>query len=359
MISKEKWESFYPGENPFLTWEFFSALSESGCLGEGTRWDLVTFFSQDNKSCLYTFIKDHSYGEFIFDWSWARAYETYGIPYYPKLTSMVPYTPVTTQHFLMKEFDEKKAQELLTLHEEYYESSGLSSAHFLFITQKEISLFETKDYLIRESIQYHFFNENYENFESFLGQLKSRKAKQIRSERRMDNIVIKRITGEGLTEEHALRMYKYYISTIAEKNSFDYLNESFFKIIFKTMKDKILFVEAYEDNKPIAGALYFYDQKKLYGRYWGSFKYVPHLHFELCYYQGIDFTIENKLSLFEAGAQGEHKIARGFRPVRMYSAHKLRHPAFHEAVKTFIAEEKKQLSLLISELSEGLPFRSG
>lgn len=358
MLNNETWQKFSPEDNPFLSYKFMLALISSGSVGTEAGWEPVTFLSSDNKACLYTFAKEHSYGEFIFDWSWARAYESYGIPYYPKLTSMVPFTPVTTQHFLMKDFDEKKAHELLLTHEEYYQSGGFSSAHFLFITPEEIPVFESNGYLIRESIQYHFQNDGYEDFNYFYKALKSRKAKQIRNERNLPGITILRYTGEELKPEHAERMYQYYRSTIANKNSFEYLNKDFFRMIFETMKDNVLFIEAVKDNKPVGGALYFYDKKKLYGRYWGANEYVPYLHFELCYYQGIDFTLERKLLVFEAGAQGEHKIARGFRPVRMYSAHKLRHPSFHEAVKNFIFEEKQQLTLVISELSEGLPFKS-
>jgi uncharacterized protein len=357
MIPKEIWNRFRPSSNPFLAQDFFEALELSQCIGGETGWEFKPILSESADSCLYTFIKEHSYGEFIFDWSWAEAYERHGIPYYPKLTSMIPFTPVTTKHLLMQEFNQKKAEELLEEFERLYQSSPCQSAHFLFLTKEEIPLFRKSGYLIRESIQYHFFNEGYTSFEVYLNRFQSKKAKNVRNERNLPGIKIEKITKDKLTSLHAQRMYSYYISTIAEKNSFDYLNQKFFEIIFSSMKDNILFIEAYENDLPVAGSLFFYDEEKLYGRYWGSIKFIANLHFELCYYQGIEYCIENKLKIFEAGAQGEHKIARGFQPVKTFSAHKLKMTAFHDAISKFIENEKKQIELVIEKLKGSLPFK--
>lgn len=356
MISKSKWKSHQPQVNPFLNFEFLDALVKSGSVKTETGWTPAII--ENTNGLLLSFIKTHSYGEYIFDWGWAEAFAKHGIPYYPKLTSMIPFTPVTTQHFLMKTFNEDQACTLLKAHDEYFQENNFSSSHFLFLTNDEISVFQKNDYLIRESIQYHFFNTGYKNFEDFLSSLKSKKAKHIRLERSHDNLSIKRYTGSELTEAHAERMYQFYISTIVNKNSFDYLNEEFFKLLFKNLSKNILYVEASHNDVPVAASLFFYDHERLYGRYWGLNTYVPNLHFELCYYQGIDFCIEKNLSVFEAGAQGEHKIARGFRPIRTFSAHKIKHPAFHNAIADFIQTEKIHVAHSIAQLSEHLPFKN-
>lgn len=356
-ISKQIWEAIRPRHNPFLQYSFFEALAKSLSIGPEAGWTPVTFLNPEKDAGLYTFIKTHSYGEYIFDWSWADAFRKHGLTYYPKLTSMIPFTPVTTTHFLMPQFDEEKARLLLKQYENIYLKDEFSSSHFLFLSPEEISFFAAEGYSIRESIQYHFFNENYQDFEHFLTHLKSRKAKQIRSERRHPGLEIKSYTKDELTNEHAARMYHFYISTIQSKNSYDYLNEVFFALIFETMKENILYVEASKDGEAVAGSLFFYDEEKLYGRYWGSKSFHEKLHFELCYYQGIEFCLTNKLKMFEAGAQGEHKIARGFRPVRTYSAHKIKHPAFQEAILNFIQSEKDHIDMAIAEYSKTLPFK--
>ncbi len=355
MIAKAQWDNIRPKHNPFLDFQFLDALTKSGSVSAGTGWQ-PQFFEGENCGLL-TFIKTHSYGEYIFDWGWAEAYERHGIPYYPKLTSMVPFTPVTTKHFLMNSFNESKADELLKKHDVYFNDHALSSAHFLFLEKEELEVFTQNKYIIRESIQYHFFNDGFKDFEEFLKTLKTKKAKNLRNERKFENLKIEQYSGSKLEAQHAKRMYRFYISTILNKNSFDYLNESFFVMIFEKMKDQLLYIEASQDGIPIAGSLFLFDEEKIYGRYWGSTQFVENLHFELCYYQGIDFCIKNKLSVFEAGAQGEQKIARGFQPIRTYSAHKIKHSAFQAAINDFILREKKQVEASILKLSEYLPFR--
>lgn len=329
-------------------WTLISALQDSGSIGSDTGWTPKLFEQNDSK--LMTFIKTHSYGEYIFDWGWAEAYERYGVPYYPKLTSMIPFTPVTTKHFF-------GSHDLLKAHDDFYESHNLSSGHFLFLKNDEIDTFRNNNYKIRDSIQYHFFNEGYSDFSEFLNSLKTKKAKNLSHERKFPGIQITSYTKEQLTPDHAHRMYEFYISTIVNKNSFDYLNEKFFKLIFERMKDNLLYAEATRDDHAIAGTMFFYDDEKIFGRYWGSKEYIPNLHFELCYYQGIDFCLANRLKVFEAGAQGEHKIARGFRPVKVFSAHKIKHEGFREAISNFIETERKHVEKNIRELSTLLPFK--
>ena len=355
MISEDHWNTLRPKTNPFLDFNFLNSLIKSGSLSPKTGW--LPQVIENSGGVLITFVKSHSYGEYIFDWAWAQGYERNQIPYYPKLTSMVPFTPVTTNHFLMPTFNDAAAHRLLVDHDNYFRENIFSSAHFLFLSPEEMSVFSQNDYLIRESVQYHFFNQNYLDFDSFLISLKNKKSKNIQHERRHPSLTIKRYTKEAIKPEHAKRMYQFYISTIENKNSFDYLNEAFFDLIFSSMKDNTLYVEAEKDGTPVAGSLFFYDEEKIYGRYWGSTQYIENLHFELCYYQGIEFCIEKNLKVFEAGAQGEHKIPRGFRPVRTFSAHKLKHPGFQRAISEFITQEKTQIQVAIEKLSALLPFR--
>lgn len=350
-ISQEDWSQGIPSRNPFLQRNFFLALEESGSIGQKTGWSPFYIHDPENKSLLLTFIKNHSYGEYIFDWEWARAYQQNRIDYYPKFTSMIPFTPVTIDHFPHKS--------TLKIYHQIYETNPLSSSHFLFITPEETETFAKEGYLIRESTQYHFFNESYKCFDDLLSRLKTKKAKNIRNERVFTDLNIQTWTGTSLTLDHAEEMYRFYQSTMNLKGSIDYLKKDFFLMVFETMKDQIFYVNASLDNKVIAGSLFFFSDERLYGRYWGSTHQIPNLHFELCYYQGIDFCIQKGLKVFEAGAQGEHKIPRGFRPIRTFSAHKLKNEAFQEAISRYIEEEKLYISDTITELSKQLPFKEG
>lgn len=297
--------------------------------------------------------KTHSYGEYIFDWAWANAYAEHGLPYYPKLVSMVPFTPATAAHFLAPE---EEWPQLLG----HFESRlpQHSSAHFLFTTPAEQDFLREHDYLARDSFQYHFFNEDFATFDDFLARLKAKKAKHIRAERRFPELTIERLTGAELTVEHAQEMYGFYRQTTTEKEAIAYLTESFFELVFQQLPQHVLYVRASTPERAIAGAFFLYDTERLYGRYWGAHQYVENLHFELCYYQGIDFCLEKRLRVFEAGAQGEHKIARGFRPVRTYSSHKINHPGFARAIADFLERERRQISMTLEELTRLLPFKS-
>lgn len=354
MIPKNIWDKNCPAINPFLKYEFMHALMTSGCIGPESGWNPLF---QNDEGIVLNFLKEHSYGEYIFDWAWADAYARHGMSYYPKITSMIPFTPVTTSHFLLPEFNSSQADRLLKRELASFHETPCSSTHYLFLENNELEVFQENHFLIRESFQYHFVNENYLDFEHFLTTLKTKRAKTIRQERIFHEVEIKKYTGDTLTPEQARRMYEFYISTIENKRSQDYLNEKFFVLIFETMKENILYVEASVNGIAIAGSLFLHDSEKLYGRYWGCKEYVENLHFELCYYQGIDFCLEHKLKVFEAGAQGEHKIARGFRPTRMYSAHQIKHTGFSAAIETFIQSEKQQVTALMEKLSLGLPFK--
>lgn len=330
---------------------FWKALHDSGSTDHTRGMKQHTF--QSGESTLNTFSKTHSYGEYIFDWAWAQGFERSGLPYYPKLTSMVPFTPATAAHFwgptaqwhsLLQQHDELLAQH--------------SSAHFLFTTPEEQRFLGESGYLLRDSFQYHFFNEGDANFEQFLGRLKAKKAKHIRQERLFPQLGIERFTGATLTMEHAREMYGFYRSTLEEKQAIAYLTPSFFELLFTTLPEHVLYVRARQQDQLIAGALFYYDEKRLYGRYWGAHAHVQNLHFELCYYQGIEFCLEKRLEVFEAGAQGEHKIQRGFRPTLTTSAHRINHPGFARAIDDYIQQEKRSVQESMRDLARLLPFTS-
>jgi predicted N-acyltransferase len=356
-IPRAIWDKAAADKSPFLQYDFLYALEQSHSIGAESGWLPLYFIDESENAIFYSFVKNHSYGEYIFDWQWANAYKTNGLEYYPKLTSMIPFTPITTTHFIMPEFNQITASLLLNSYHELYQSHGFSSSHFLFINDFEIPFFEKEGYLIRESMQYHFFNQGFNTFDDYLDKMKGRKAKQIRKERLFPGLTLEKLTGKNLKPEHAERMYEFYLSTIDQKNAIDYLKRDFFLMIFETMKDNILYVQASVQDEAVAGSLFFYDSEKLYGRYWGTNMQVENLHFELCYYQGIEFCIEKKLNLFEAGAQGEHKISRGFQPTRTYSAHKLKNKQFHMGIGNYIIDEKIHLAAEMKELSLQLPYK--
>jgi len=351
-VQSSGWDKIDHFDFPFLSYNFFKTLEESDCVGAKSGWSPV-YISDPGKSSLYTFIKEHSYGEYIFDWDWANFYQQYNISYYPKLTSMIPFTSVTTPHFVGK-----PSRVVMEKYHEFYNENNFSSSHFLFLLKEELDFFRSFGYIIRDSFQYHFTNKSYNCFESFLSDVKNKKAKQIRKERVFsEDVNFNQFTGEDLTSEHAREMYRFYFSTISKKRAIPYLSEEFFIGIFKLLKEKIYYVQATKKGLPIAGALYFFSVDRLYGRYWGASENIPNLHFELCFYQGIELCIKKGLSVFEAGAQGEHKITRGFRPVKTFSAHKFKHPEFHQAIESYIIKERDSVEVLISELSERLPFK--
>lgn len=350
-IDKSKWDSFNLNNSPFCSYDFFSILEKSKVIGDKSGWSPRYFLSA--KGAAFIFIKYHSYGEYTFDWQWAQAYEQNGLDYYPKITSMSPLSPVSTDHFLGNDFDN-----LYKAIDDFYKSYNLSSIHFLYLNASNCKKLRDQDFKERINIQYHFYNKGYLNFSQLLDSLKSKKKKQILKERIFsEHLTIKRYTGEDLTVDQAVRMYHFYKQTVDLKRSIPYLNESFFVEIFKRMSSNLLYVEASNVQSPIAGALFFYDLDKLYGRYWGATEDVKNLHFELCYYQGLDFCFEKNLSVFESGAQGEHKIKRGFTPVHVNSAHKFKNPSFGEAIDNYIDQETQMLKKTIEELKENLPFK--
>ena len=387
-IDLKQWQQLENRDFPFTDYAFLTALETSDCLGERTGWLPIYLTVWDNSEllgALLLYAKSNSYGEFIFDFNWAEAAHASGLTYYPKLVSAIPFTPATGAKILTKAgmpAPQKKEIEKFLLEKSLdllkneliradkkssdpirsqIENLHASSLHFLFLPQEELSSFDKKDFFTRHSFQYHWVNKGYGSFDEFLLDLISKRRRDIKSERRQvaeQGLKIKWLTGNDLTEKHAEIIYSFYQSTIEKKMSFEYLTADFFKKIFLTMKDKILLVLA-EDSagKVVAGAMNIIGEKRLFGRYWGSLKEYRALHFEVCYYQGIDFCIQNKFSLFEAGAQGEHKIQRGFLPSLTYSAHHIEHPGLNSAVRDFVEHEKIQIKEYFQYFTEHSPFK--
>lgn len=370
-IDVEVWRALEPPDFPFFDFEFLRALERSGSVGEGTGWSPVYLVCEGNGrtlGALCTYLKTDSYGEYIFDWEWAHAYREHGLSYYPKLVAAVPFTPATGPKLLLRSDigDEERNEvkvALLGAARELGDELRVSSSHALFLPEAELGEFEERGFAIRHSLQFHWRNPGYEAFSDYLDALVSKRRRQISRERRQlseEGLEIEHLTGDALSPEHAAIMYRFYTSTLDGKWGMPYLTAEFFEEVFRSMKDRILLVLARDGQtrRPVAGALNFFKDQSLYGRYWGAAETRRNLHFELCYYQAIEFAIEHGFTLFEAGAQGEHKLARGFLPALTYSAHHIRHPAFRSAIEQYIEQEKEYVAGAIKMYSRHDPYKS-
>jgi predicted N-acyltransferase len=358
-----EWDRCAGDGNPFLSHAFLSALEESGSATARTGWQPVPIAIDgpgDRAAALLpAYAKSHSQGEYVFDHGWASAYERAGGQYYPKLQIAVPFTPVPGRRLLT--LDPALAPALIAAAETVVANNGLSSAHATFIHESEVPVFEQAGWLIRVDSQFHWHNEGYASFDDFLAQLSSRKRKVIRKERRdaLEGLAVEHVTGGAITERHWDAFWHFYQDTGSRKWGGPYLTRRFFSLLGERMADKVLLIFAMDGDTPIAGALNFIGADTLYGRYWGALAEVPHLHFEICYYQAIDFAIVHGLQRVEAGAQGEHKLSRGYRPVPTYSAHFLADPSLRHAVADFLAAERRAIEHEIEALGEMGPFRKG
>ncbi len=371
-ISAHSWDacanpSALPAD-PFLTHAYLSALEQSGSATEKTGWQALHILVEDPQDnllgCMPLYLKFHSRGEFIFDQGWAQAYEQAGGQYYPKLLSAVPFTPVPGRRFLLVDGERQNEVAALMIGHAIAlcDKYQLSSLHINFIAPEQLPLFAHDDLLQRSGHQFHFENKGFKDFDDFLASLSSRKRKTIRKERRKAveaDLTIQQLTGQQITKEHWDIFYDFYTDTHERKWGSAYLTRTFFSMINQTLADQLLLVLAYRDGKAIAAALNFIGADTLYGRYWGASEYHPALHFELCYYQAIDFAIANNLKTVEAGAGGEHKLVRGYLPTPTHSAHYLPDPGFHNAVKNFLSSERRYIQMEHEALSELTPFRKG
>ncbi len=363
-VSPVDWDALTTADYPFSAHRFLRALEVSGSVGDFSGWKPVYFLllkGDSLKGAVFAYEKTHSYGEYIFDWAWASAYQRVGIPYYPKLVSAVPMTPATGPRLLVPDgADSAKARELLVdAVLEHASRNQMSSVHFLFCTTAELSLLEKKGFLVRHSYQFHWRNRDYVSFEDFLSKLKGRKRKQIQTERASTKEFSFRVLSGGeLTEQAATAMDRFYRSTTEKKQGIDYLQPGFFHSLFQAARDEIVFFTASRGGTMVAGSLCFHKGAHLYGRHWGAAEEIPGMHFELCYYRPIEFAISRGVQLFEAGAQGDHKIARGFLPEYTYSAHWIRHPEFKLEIGKFLQHETASLKSGIEAFAPHSPYRT-
>ncbi len=369
-LDRASWRAVEPPGFPFFDFEFLEALERSGSIGGRSGWSPVYLLCREEEGrllgalCLY--LKTNSYGEYIFDWEWAHAYREHGLSYYPKLVSAVPFTPATGPKLLVRkgaDAPERAAvtEALLGAVEELGTERRVSSSHALFLPERELPEFAGRGFAVRHSLQFHWRNPGYGTFSDYLDALEGKRRRQVSRERRQlagEGLEIRRLTSKSLGPEHAALMYRLYIGTLDRKWGAPYLTGEFFEEVFRTMRDRILLVLAQDGRgRPVAGALNFFKGGAIYGRYWGAFEERRNLHFELCYYQAIEFAIERGLALFEAGAQGEHKHARGFLPTLTYSAHAIRHPDFRRAIEDYIAEERDLLDGVLGSYARHYPYR--
>ena len=350
-IGSEAWNNLNINDHPFTNYDFLYALEESKSVCAETGWlpQHIILKDIDNKiiGILPNYLKSHSYGEYVFDHSWANAYQKAGGSYYPKLISAIPFTPVKGPRFLYKE--SKKEIIIKNISQfmmDLANKNNLSSAHINFLDENTDHILEKKGWLKRVGLQFHWKNKGYSSFEDFLEELKSSKRKMIKKERdyiKKTGIVINRISGNDLKSTIWDQFYKFYLDTIDKKWGSAYLTRDFFSSISDKLNKKIVLIIAEKDNQIVAGALNFTDKNCLYGRNWGSKIDVPFLHFEMCYYQAIDYAIDQKLKVVEAGAQGHHKIKRGYLAKPTFSYHYLPNSSFRNAVSTFINDEKRHI----------------
>ncbi len=353
------------GDNPFLRHEFLIALERSGCVGEGTAWLPAHLVLRDEDgllAALLLYIKYDSRGEFVFDWSWADAYERAGRDYYPKLVAAVPFTPATGARLLLRPgADRGVAPMLVRAARELATELGASSVHVLFPNEFERDLLAADGFLLRKSCQFHWHNDGYSSFDDFIGRFSSAKRKKAKRERRRvaeAAIEFEHLRGDEPTPTDWDAIFDFYSRTFLRRGRPPYLNRAFFDEIARTMPSNLLVVLARYQRTPIAAAICFRSATTLYGRYWGSLADFHSLHFETCYYQGIDYCIREGLALFEPGTQGEHKISRGFTPQPTWSLHWLRDKDFHTAVADFLRREARHVDAYMDELDEHAPYRA-
>ena len=362
-IPAAEWDALAGGGNPFVSHAFLTALEDSGSVGPGTGWDPAPIVIEDARGTLLAampaWLKSHSQGEYVFDHAWADAWHRAGGRYYPKLQIAVPFTPATGPRLLLA--DEAYAAPLLRAAETLCAQNGLSSAHATFIEPGQRPLFERAGWLLRADIQFHWHNRGYGSFDDFLADLSSRKRKDLRKERAraQEGVEIRHVSGGDLRPEHWDAFWVFYQDTGARKWGQPYLTREAFDLFGERMAERILLVLAFVDGTPIAGALNFIGEEALYGRYWGCTVERPFLHFELCYYQAIDAAIARGLARVEAGAQGGHKLARGYEPVPTWSAHWLADAGFREAVADFLEREREGVAQDSLYLAGRTPFRKG
>ena len=369
-ISKNEWNSLLNDINyPFLKHDFLQLLENTNCVGAKTGWiPLHITVSKDNSllAAMPLYLKSHSQGEFVFDHSWANAFYQHGLDYYPKLVSSIPHTPASGPRFLIKEGENKK--ELFEMIKEGVKNiaakNNISSWHILFPMEEEVDFYDDSNLSIRKNAQFIWFNKNFESFEDYISSFRARHRKNVKKERdkiKKQDLILETFSGENLSYDLLNKFYKFYLSTNIKRSGFSgHLTKQFFlnfpPTLFKNLV--IVFAKKKSTDEMVGGSLFFRDNKNLYGRYWGCIEEFDCLHFECCYYQGIDYCIKNKLQKFDPGVQGEHKIKRGFSPTETYSAHWIADERFREAIEDFVNKEERHINYYLEDAKKLLPFKT-
>ena len=369
-ISKKEWDSLVNVvDYPFLKHDFLKLLENTSCVGAETGWiPLHISISRDDEliAAMPLYLKSHSQGEFVFDHSWANAFYQHGLDYYPKLVSSIPHTPASGPRFLLKDGENQK--ELFSLMKEGVKSiakkNNISSWHILFPEEREINFYENSNLSIRKNAQFVWFNQNFKSFEDYLDSFRARHRKNVKKERskiKKQDLIIETFSEEEINYDLLDKFYKFYLSTNIKRSGFSgYLTKQFFlnfpSNLFKNLV--IVLAKKKSNNEMVGGSLFFKDDKNLGGRYWGCIDEFDCLHFECCYYQGIEYCIKNKLKRFDPGVQGEHKIKRGFSPTETYSAHWIADDRFREAIDDFVIKEERHINLYLEDAKKLLPFKS-
>jgi predicted N-acyltransferase len=365
-IPAERWDALHDGDNPFLQHAFLSALERNGCVGDEHGWHphhLLVYQDDALVGGCPAYLKSHSYGEFVFDWGWADAYERNGLKYYPKLLCAVPFTPVPGPRLLTAASADRRlvSQALVSAAVQTAEQAGLSSAHWLFTEQAEVDALADLPLLHRHGCQFHWHNPGYRDFDDYLDALSSKRRKQVRKERREAAgapVTVELKHGDELTESDIAGYHDLYCSTYDRKWGYPSLSLEFFLDIAVRMPRSLVMILAKRGHKCVAGAHLLRGRSALFGRNWGCSEQHRSLHFELCYYRGIEYCINEGLVRFEAGAQGEHKLTRGFMPVRTHSLHWIKDPRFREAIDDFVRRERAETRAYIDYNESHSPFRT-
>ena len=368
-VAQQQWDSLDLDQNPFIKYQFLSALEQSGSVGGGSGWQPYHLLLHDDHQRLLgavpCYLKAHSYGEYVFDWGWAHAYQRAGIAYYPRMVCAVPFTPATGSRLLVAnaaagsavEIRQRMAKALI----EEAQRLQLSSVHCLFLPEQEVAGMVGSNWLPRHDLQFHWRNNQYQSFDEFLASFSSKKRKNVKRERRRVSdagITMEVVAGGDLSAEQWRFFYRLYRHTAYKRGGTAYLTEDFFKLIGEHMADSVVMVFAKAGERYVAAALNFRGGQSLYGRYWGCLDEYDSLHFETCYYSAIEYCIDHQIEFYEAGAQGEHKLSRGFMPTTTRSAHWLAHPQFAEAVADFLDDERQQIAGYQNRLKDHAPFKS-
>jgi predicted N-acyltransferase len=360
-----QWNALAGAQTPFLRHEFFAALEHSGCTGGDSGWTtahLALFDGDELVAAVPAYRKHHSWGEFVFDFSWAQAFERNGLPYYPKLVCAVPFSPINSARLLLhpqRQADALRGQ-LIDALAARCTAQGLSSAHALFISEPERIAFAERNWLLRSAVQFHWHNAGYADFEAYLGTFRAEKRKQMRRERRRcteAGVQFITLHGSELGAAQLRFVHDVHARTFHLHGHEPYLNLGFFTEITRTLGDALMVKIALRGNEPVAAAVFFVSDDALYGRYWGATGDFHSLHFEACYHQGIEYCIEHGLARFEPGTQGEHKVVRGFVPSHTWSAHYIADPRFREAIAGFLLREQSAVEAYAEDIAAHTPFR--